>query len=406
MQPAEPSSSLLVLSMDDYISKRQKAHASCPSFSSSCWEGVVRVEMELVECCERLHENDDDENDDEVATKGGVLAIEKEVRFAAILARSCHTMSSKILAMAILERSLENYLAEENCIGEHHIDNSSTQKNDHNTTEKGKSVPERFDYFFAAGGLKILNQWLIEASSDDMMPDPSYDERVKKEVTKSRKTSNSRPIILALLHFLQNIPFEKTMVLSSKIDKQIQKIAKQVATITDAQKDEDTALLKIKDAVNIVKKSWREKASEKKHGQEISRPSLNDDPFELIKKTIHEKVVKQNYGETEPVTTTRRSNRRRTQGNEEDKLILQQKLKQVQSRNQKSLQELREKLRKRKIETAVSSVDSLQGKIGKKKRVVWKDGLKGIEIDRTVLEDVLIFTKDLPSSADENKIKC
>ena len=77
MQPAEPSSSLLVLSMDDYISKRQKAHASCPSFSSSCWEGVVRVEMELVECCERLHENDDDENDDEVATKGGVLAIEK-----------------------------------------------------------------------------------------------------------------------------------------------------------------------------------------------------------------------------------------------------------------------------------------------------------------------------------------
>jgi uncharacterized protein with ATP-grasp and redox domains len=196
------------------------------------------------------------------------------------------------------------------------------------------------------------------------------------------------------------------MVLSSKIDKQIQKIAKQVATITDAQKDEDTALLKIKDAVNIVKKSWREKASEKKHGQEISRPSLNDDPFELIKKTIHEKVVKQNYGETEPVTTTRRSNRRRTQGNEQDKLILQQKLKQVQSRNQKSLQELREKLRKRKIETAVSSVDSLQGKIGKKKRVVWKDGLKGIEIDRTVLEDVLIFTKDLPSSADENKIKC
>ena len=542
----------------DYIHKRKKAYeesSSTPSLSANnnndksntfvtIWDGVSKVERELVECCERLQEvqeeedevsnNDENENEEEeiievdessevttsTTTKvlGGVLAVEKEVRFAAILARSCHTMGSKSLALAILERSLKAYLAEEksNEINDEEEDNNEDAVEDDKTVglgnnddnnnndddrnnnkktnvkpsqqharyqnrikrlkldENGKSIHclassneisgnsgveirdnpnsscgklqtsrRRFGRFFAAGGLKILNQWLIDASAYDMIvvtaaPNPSTSSTRKNAnaelTTTKRKASTTRPIILTILHFLENIPFEKKTVMNSKINKQIQKLGKKVMAIKEAQKDgqaskEDLdnwttdksitdvmALSQIQTAVDTVKKSWREKATEKAQEEQISQSS-NSDPFQSLRSKIHKRLIeyetdipviepaistaKKEESHTSPnLATAKRKIMEENKSPDHDKLILRKKIKHAQSRSKKSLQELREKLRKRKVENGISPVDSLQGKIGNNtKRVVWKDGLKShLKRNRQMLEEVFVFTKELPSA--------
>jgi len=512
----------LLLTSGDYIYKRKKAYESSQSSLSSftnnmfptIWDGVSRVEKELVECCERLHDDydddDDDDDDDEVKTiedassevksttmpkmLGGVLVVEKEVRFCAILARSCHTIGSKSLALAILERSLEVYLEEEKRIEKNFTsddgvkddenvglnindNNNQDNNNDYNNKVKKANISsqctryqnrrkrlrldmdgnasdkittstvesignlnrktkrkQRFENFFAAGGLRILNQWLIDASSYDIIvtSNPAQrpttnstsvtGENVNTEVTTEKKANTTRPIILTMLHFLEKIPFEKKTVMNSKINKQIQKLGKKVAVIREAHKNgqasnedldnwttnkfitDDIALSLIQTAVDAVKKSWREKASE---NNQILQSSIND-PFQSLKSKIREWSAQ---AETENKNATHSSSLA-TKGKiangggdeiEEEKpeRDKRKKIKQVQSRSQKSLQKLREKLRKRKIETGVSPVDSLQSKIGNKKRVVWKDGLQShLKRNRQMLEEVFVFTKDLPSSTE------
>ncbi|MGK3746909.1 MAG: hypothetical protein ACI8RD_010340 [Bacillariaceae sp.] len=528
----------------DYIHKRKKAYESSSSSLSAnnntfitIWDGVSKVERELVECCERLpvqeqedEDNNDDENEEEeqiedvdessevtTTTKvlGGVLAGEKEVRFAAILARSCHTMGSKSLALAILERSLEAYLVEEKRNEIHENDEDAVEdddeavglKNDENNNEddhnnnkntnvkssqqhtryqnrikrlkldeNGKSIHclasneisgensgveildnnpsssgklqskrrrfERFERFFAAGGLKILNQWLIDASSYDMLvvtaPNPSTSPTRKNAnntelTTTKRKASTTRPLILTILHFLENIPFEKKTVMNSKINKQIQKLGKKVMAIKEAQKDgkapkEDLdnwttdksitdvmALSHIQTAVDAVKKSWREKATEKAQGEQISQSS-DSDPLQSVRSKILERLIKFETGipviepaisaakkkshPSSSLPTKRKIVEEKKSSSEHDKLVLQKKIKHAQSRSQRSLQELREKLLKRKVENGISPVDSLQGKIGNNnKRVVWKDGLNShLKRNRQMLEEVFVFTKELPSA--------
>jgi hypothetical protein len=534
----------------DYIHKRKKAYESSSSSLSAnnnksifvtIWDGVSKVERELVECCERLQEvqeededNNVDENEEEeiieedessevtttMSTKvlRGVLAVEKEVRFAALLARSCHTMGSKSLALAILERSLKAYLAEEksneindnddydddededevaveddktvglknnddnnndddrnnnkktnvkpsqqhtryqnrikrlkldengksiHCLASNEISgNSGVEIRDNpNSSGKLQSKRRRFERFFAAGGLKILNQWLIDASTYDTIvvtaPNPSTSSTTKDAntelTTTKRKASTTRPIILTILHFLENIPFKKKTVMNSKINKQIQKLGKKVVAIKEAQKDgqapkEDLdnwttdksitdviALSQIQTAVDAVKKSWREKATEKAQEEQISQSS-DSDPFQSLRSKIRERLIefetdipviepaisaaKKKSHTSSNLATAKRKIVEETKSSEHDKLILQKKIKNAQSRSQKSLQELREKLRKRKVESGISPVDSLQGKIGNKnKRVVWKDGLKShLKRNRQMLEEVFVFTKELPSA--------
>mmetsp|Transcript_21227 Transcript_21227/g.22649 ORF Transcript_21227/g.22649 Transcript_21227/m.22649 type:complete len:577 (+) Transcript_21227:69-1799(+) len=508
----------LLLTSGDYIYKRKKAYESSQSSISSStnsmfptiWDGVFRVEKELVECCERLHDDydvedgydDDDDDEDKTIVDassevksttmpkmlGGVLVVEKEVRFCAILARSCHTIGSKSLALAILERSLEVYLEEEKRIEKfftsddgvkddknvglkinNNNNNNQDNNNDYNnkikkanissqctryqnrrkrlrldmdgnasdkiTTSTVESIgnsnrktkrKQRFENFFAAGGLRILNQWLIDASSYDIIvtSNPAQrpttnstsvtGENVNIEVTTEKKANTTRPIILTMLHFLEKIPFEKKTVMNSKINKQIQKLGKKVAVIREAHKNgqasnedldnwttnkfitDDIALSLIQTGVDAVKKSWREKASE---NNQILQSSMYD-PFQSLKSKVREwssqiETGNKNATHSSSLSTKGKIANGRGDEIEEEKPERgkRKKIKQVQSSSQKSLQELREKLRKRKIETGVSPVNSLQSKIGNKKRVVWKDGLKShLKRNRQMLEEVFVFT--------------
>jgi hypothetical protein len=108
---------------------------------SSVWEGVSSIEKEMILCCETtplvtsIDQNNDlyssssvgngsNKNANSVFPSlvvggslhypiGGVLSVDKEVRFATILASRRHTMDTKSLAVAILERTIEQLLWEQ-----------------------------------------------------------------------------------------------------------------------------------------------------------------------------------------------------------------------------------------------------------------------------------------------------
>ena len=212
---------------------------------SSVWDGVSSVEKEMILCCEATDvittptpmkafravgggggtssSSSPHMNDHLYYPLGGVLAVDKEVQFATILAAKQHTMGTISLAVAILERTIEQYLweqqqqqqqapikTEQN--GEESVSNISEAAS-HNSSDpdstktrssrftriqkteqqrgsnkKKRSAAnrtsqiltsdvgpdnmknermacrnERLERFFGAGGLKVLSEWLSDA---------------------------------------------------------------------------------------------------------------------------------------------------------------------------------------------------------------------------------------------------
>lgn len=516
----------------DYISKRKRAYDAVSKSANSIrkdagsamfggiivnvWDGVSKVERQLVQCCERLpddrgdadtssnnatdEQSDEDYDGHKQQSLGGVLAVENEVRFAAILACRCHSMASKSLALAILERTLEAHLSEtslqqkmdeqeratvdqEGKIEVEAASNETTSmphdvENDMNTRsswfsraqppskrmkteENSESVEpslvkdstsgeteraQRLEMFFAAGGLKILNQWIADASSYEIVPfkytqSSSAIDKNASSVTASRerKASSTRPIILTILRFLEHIPFDKKVVLSSKINKQIHKLGKRVTTILyqlgegEAKKEdlenwttedamtESAALAQTREAVDAVKASWLEKTKKSERSGTVL------DPFKSTKEKIKERMEIltrfQNGEISQPewyqpprmatsadakkissAGSAASSGKRKKLNTQElaaqerkaEREKLQRKIEQVQSRSQKNMEELRERLRRRKEENTIS-VPLVRAMTGK--RVAWKDGLHTQTMrHRHKLEEVFVFIKGMPSA--------
>jgi len=236
----------------------------------------------------------------------------------------------------------------------------------------------------------------------------------------TRKANTTRPITLAILHFLEHIPFEKKTVMNSKINKQIQKLGKKVASIREAHKHtqkstthDDDALTQIQVAVDAVKASWREKASEK-----TKTKIETQDPFGALKSKIQERLeilaqfetgvvstrpewyqppaIASSSKKKPPSSSSPGTKRKLSNETESEKMRLQKKIKQVQSRNQKNLEQLRQKLRNGSGAARSNAPSSSSSN----KKVVWKDGLRSqVTRNRKMLEEVFVFTKDLPSSA-------
>mmetsp|Transcript_11009 Transcript_11009/g.27903 ORF Transcript_11009/g.27903 Transcript_11009/m.27903 type:complete len:362 (+) Transcript_11009:666-1751(+) len=348
---------------------------------------------------------------------GGVLAVEKETRFAALLSSRCHTMASKCLAMAILERTLEAYL-EEKAERTAREQNSQTTTTTTTTTTPdvdaaatataAASASEhksnrRFRLFFAAGGLRILNQWLAEASSYETKNNKSIDGSFTE-----KKASTTRPIALSILLFLQHIPFDKKTVTNSKINKQVQKLGKKVASIREAhqnqlaliEEEEDLNLWTIQNksgeslaqiiaAIDAVKASWREKSKEKKQQHTVS---VSADPFGPLQSKIRERLKIWNNFEARNEKPDWYRSRKRKASTEAER-ILQTKIKQMQSRSQKSLKQLREKLRMQQQHSSANNNNN-------NKTVKWRDASnREQQKQKQLLEDVIVFEKDLPPSS-------
>ncbi|KAG7361106.1 hypothetical protein IV203_036206 [Nitzschia inconspicua] len=501
---------------NDYIAKRKRAYESSgwdtiKKISTPLiliqhpWDGVSKVERDLVECCELPLDVDDDgrarnpkneygeidiSDSDEymrqrIATSspwflGGVLAVEHEVRFASILATECQNVLSKSLALAILERTLEVYLKEKAAKAEKLEDETCTEAGDENTKqsptfgedksssrftriqnhrERARQLEEdnavhvpstgsteesvetrRLERFLAVGGLKILNQWLADASRYDTVPvkDSSAAKSNKtstakvQEVVMKRKAPPDRPIIYTILRFLQHIPFNQNVIMTSKINKQVQKIGKRVASIIEAQQagkaaQEDLenwtsdetlstidALVQIREAVNAIKSTWREQTTK----QSSSTETLID-PFQALREQIKERLEELTQFESgkgsapewyneDPLTSQKINTaapKKLTKMQEMAALErkverekLQQKIKEVKRKNQASLALLREKLRKQREDVGLSNFKAKK-KDKEGKQVCWKDGLDTQKMrHRRKLEEVFVYIKGTPSA--------
>ena len=297
-----------------------------------------------------------------------------------------------------------------------------------------KEDNRRFRLFFAAGGLRILNQWLADASSyETTTTTPSLASSAPKTAFAKNtiiKAHTTRPIALSILLFLEHIPFDKKTVTNSKINKQVQKLGKKVALIKEAHQNGQApvrdlenwtiqkptvALTQTLAAIDAVKSSWREKAKTKGEKKKIQRLQQQlPIPFGPLQSKIRERLrvlnqfqsgalsIRPEWYRPLPIATKKGSlssplKRKASNETETEKRILQKKIKQVQSRSQKSLRELREKLRKHNHHTHSATSRS---QVSSFKRVSWKDGLKSqVARNRQVLEDVVVFGKDLPSSS-------
>jgi hypothetical protein len=523
---------------NDYIAKRMQDYENCfdwdvtikkqsPTISiRHPWDGVSKVERDLVECCEGPMESfvkgktkytkneygelDVEDSDEYIRQRvasssswslGGVLAVEKEVRFAAILATQCRNMVSKSLAIAILERTLEVYLRENAAKeykatqvekakkGDERLGSNDNMKigqtADQELTEppEGSNTPDsqftrtqhrrkrnkheeedlidydtavtgtdadtthshetrRFEYFFSAGGLKILNQWIEEASGYDVVSitQPSDTTSSNNSTTSTpetvikRRAPATRPIVYTILRFLEHIPFDKEVVMSSKINKQVQKLGKRINAIIEAEKngeapEEDLAnwttdetvtrlhaIAQCKESVNAVKTSWREQTSQK----ESSSTEPFKDPFQYLKDQIKERLEELTqfeagmqpapewYHEATSTVSTQKSTsqvkKKLTKVQEmaasernAEREELQQKIEKVRKKNQFSLALMREKLRKQREEYELSGPATRKYDHGKQVR--WKDGLNTQTMRyRRKLEEVSVYIKGTPSA--------
>eukprot|EP00980_Cylindrotheca_fusiformis_P007092 scaffold1489_cov194-Cylindrotheca_fusiformis.AAC.2 len=465
---------------NDFVAKRAKIYRRSFNTKNSkrglngVWDAVSRVEKDLVSCCERIDPDSYEGDDMDVSTEGA-LDVEKEVHFAGILARDCHTMATKCLALAILERTMEKHLEENEEGGsdsedgddeninfgseddgqkvgskrlrsgaentedrpkkqrlkdDHKVEENQDDDEDEEVEEEEESGVGRLERFLAAGGLKVLNRWLIDASTEEpvlspMKPPSGNRKGPEKQKAKPRPPS-TRPLILPMLKFLEHIPFDKKVILEAKINKQIRKLGKQVNAILKARdeataephdlenwssetmNDGEDALGQVVEAVKNVKKSWERMAKED--------PRKFEDPFVSLKDMMKERleVLVQFEGgsvpkpdwfdDSEPEKERKKASKPKKLNTKElaarerkaEKEDLKQKLQAAQNEHRERLAQLREKFQKRKDD--VTPVASLT-KVASKKKVVWKDGFKTItNRNRKLLEEVFVFEKNAPAT--------
>jgi hypothetical protein len=498
---------------DDYLAKRHKAYqdpanndAPVSTVSCSLWNGASKVERDLIECCEVP----DGEEDPGRVT----LDLKKEVRFVTLLARDCHTLSSRSLALAILERTLVTYLnerdsyihqeeygtqssdtdeedesdIEEVAVDEHDddwkpgtssgmrrsprkhrrsknrrqgnnimvktwtkIDQTNQDQEGHGESSDTEEDPDRLDAFLAAGGLRILNRWLGEASSSitvggPKLPPGTFQNSSTKRPAVVIEPSPMRPLALPILGILEHMPFNKRLVMESKINKQIKRLGKHVDSVLDAhargehQKedldgwcveslggDESAALDKVHEAVDGLKKTWEAMAS--KRSVEIG------DPFQSLKDQMRSRLdilMRYEAGEIarpdwyeEPETTKEPKKRSKAadaalaakkqttqllaaKERQSEKEDLRKRLKAVEDESRKRLAALKEQLRKRQ-ESMSASYNNNKRKsvhplgVGGEKRVKWKDGhVTKHKRNRELLEETFLIPSREDIMADDS----
>jgi len=404
-----------------YQRTRHSGNNSSNGYADSLWSGATALEIALIDCCELPPiEEDDNPSAVKIATmetttmtisgeeaEGGSLARGYELQFANLVAKHCHTFSSRVLALAILERTLQQDIREaleeeeakngdsnsqsmeekdsgqkEEQIGEHEQEkdqadgNSDEEDDDYDPNErttrskrKSKRIqkrkrgrppkraktsskdkvtkpaapptqsdtrldagstnaskgeadkkphqPDRMTVFFAAGGLKILRGWLMEAmtpvvtfvpAEEDGLPDTENSPASKDASTPSKKYKPSQygPMLLPLLVLLSKIPFDKTLIVESKINKQIRRLSKQVDGLIDAFKKKCMAkldletfvdpeagaggclVIRVQEILNKLKEIWEEHAK-KDLSKQQQQPKIAD-PYNGIKTKLRERL--------------------------------------------------------------------------------------------------------------------
>jgi hypothetical protein len=365
----------------DFVCQRYRAfhpqpqQQDQPDATANIWLGVSDMERLLVSCCQadgsagsssssaateaqeqnfpQHHHDDVDESGDDATTRSAVKgALDRGLvlRFLTIVALHCHDLASRALALAILERSLEQDRAEESADADRraleaeirmaldgttntnkNVDDESSAKPPADEKEppakRLKSPPSheesdginsdvekpdsragrcgrRIHRFLAAGGLRILHQWLIDASTPVEKPATASAAAstfgMAASMARSRPlptvshVSATGPLLLPLLDFLSSMPFDKNLIKKSKINKQIRSLSKDVDALAadpnvgaDATHVESGGLpvRKVKGAVDRLKENWEEQAKSGANNKE-----LFSNPLDPIQQALLERM--------------------------------------------------------------------------------------------------------------------
>jgi hypothetical protein len=359
----------------------------------------------MMECCE-VNQKRADETLEEIVVDGALMRS-KDLSFVALLARSCHTPALRALALAILERTMEQ-------------DDWETTDYERQR-EMGKEPvvrePSRMGKFLSAGGLTILKQWLVDAMTpvqqDTSVKSVAQANDAKKRKVRQLTASPTGPLLLPLLAILKNIPFDKALVTETKINKQIRNLKKCLDdAMLEKKKGNQTfrdpiagglVVSQVQAAVEALMDQW--KISIK------SATFVAKDPFQSLKETMRERLAllqKYEAGKAEkPVFLTSFEESERLA--KEQKEIAKLSTRELEERErkldrerllqvmQKEKQEVQTKI-KAKMEEVKQREQSKKRKSDdpQKRAVRWKDGYEHADHlrQRSKLEEVFYFVKE------------
>ena len=254
----------------DYLARRAAAY-NTPQ--TDIWSGASPIERALAECCEL----DGDESLHVVVE--GALMLKKVIPFVELMAKYCYKATTRVLVISILERTLE----------QDHLNRIEEDDSD----ESKKNRPNCFSRFLAAGGLKILNQWLLEAMTPTLATSKQQLQPAAKKLKSSVHPTNSEelvpsthgPLLIPLLDILERMPMDKALVMSTKINKTIRKLDKQLADLPKKSTDPHAGGYITEDVLNAIeslKDSWR---TERTQSEGPAK-----DPFRKLQQTLTERL--------------------------------------------------------------------------------------------------------------------
>jgi len=201
-----------------------------------------------------------------------------------------------------------------------------------------KTLPPRLLLFLKAGGLRVLSQWLKDATTPVPKPQPPNAKKASTATKRLRSidatavatemvASPTGPLLLPLLALLQKLPFDLQAIKQSRINKTIKIISKQLdsilpppravssspnGTVAAAAAGADTAnankisstritdpvagglsVAKVQASVNELKRVWEEQAAKVSMDKASnSKPSTNEvpDPFAKLRAVLEERA--------------------------------------------------------------------------------------------------------------------
>eukprot|EP00545_Synedropsis_sp_CCMP1620_P007385 CAMPEP_0119005916 /NCGR_PEP_ID=MMETSP1176-20130426/2004_1 /TAXON_ID=265551 /ORGANISM="Synedropsis recta cf, Strain CCMP1620" /LENGTH=414 /DNA_ID=CAMNT_0006957775 /DNA_START=76 /DNA_END=1317 /DNA_ORIENTATION=+ len=340
----------------DYLSRRYEA--TMGEKQKELWSAASPVERALADCCEL----DGDESLDVVVE--GALMIRKVIHFVELLAKYCYKVSLRILVISILERTLEQ-----------------DSLNREEAEEDGREPrPNCVSRFLAAGGLKILNQWLTDAITPTSVKQKETKPPTKRQRTAAIPetlsedvTSANGPLLMSLLTILERIPFNKALVQETRVNKTIRRIKKQISNLPKRSPDPLAGGYVVNDvlkAIDSLMERWKESMNDD--------PPAAKDPLRTLHQTMQERltVLKayeagdaekpewfEAFEETERLAKARKDLSKLSPAERDARRALEE----AQRKREEASKKV-EELKKKRQNTTASK------KTGPKKKVRWRDG--------------------------------
>eukprot|EP00977_Amphora_coffeiformis_P008614 scaffold1953_cov176-Amphora_coffeaeformis.AAC.32 len=322
----------------DYLGKRYEAYKALKQGKEReddpVWSGASTAEKWLIWCCEMPEISAVDQPE---YTLPGALRRDRVVKFVGYLALYCHDVISRALAISILERTLEADLpamqtheeaeraakraaaaamgsttistraSEADTRRDTTTESSPTTRNRKRTRDGAMSrsptqeevgmteavlprKPDRLWQFLAAGGLKILDQWVDDASKPIPAPKAPPKRATSAEKTKESPTG---ALLLPLLDLLRYLPIDKEIVKQSKINRLIRKLSKDIDAIVATKKSKKMThpragglqVVQVQEALNELKTAWNAREKAKLSSE---RPP---DPFQAVNEALEQRLA-------------------------------------------------------------------------------------------------------------------